>query len=68
MDTQDLWDEVCGMLPEGWEVRIELESGAGNVTLVDPYGDEKPVEVDDASLEDKVREAVKIAVSRDEDY
>jgi len=31
-------EEICGTLPDGWEIRLELERGAGVVRLLSPSG------------------------------
>lgn len=57
----DAVEEACGELPDGWKVSIYLERGSATVDLIDPWGDEKMVHEDDASVADLVREAVRRA-------
>ncbi len=47
-------------LNPGWIIRIEVERGAGWVTLIDPEGEELNVEFDDR-IQDAVVDAINIA-------
>lgn len=47
-------------LPEGWIVRVEVEKGAGWVTLLNPDGDQLDVDHDEF-IANAVLDAIKIA-------
>jgi hypothetical protein len=57
----DAVEEACGELPDGWQVIINMERGAGWVDLFDPDGDCIEVQEDETSVSDLVREAVRRA-------
>jgi hypothetical protein len=57
----DAVEEACGELPEGWQVCINMEHGAGWVDLFDPDGDCIEVHEDETSVPDLVREAIRRA-------
>lgn len=64
----DIFNEVCRDLPPDWQVRVDLEQGSGCVVLVDPWGDDHSIHLDDASIEDMMRFAVQVAIRRDGDH
>ena len=47
-------------LPEGWEIRIDLERHAGVVSLVDPDGNETMIE-NDRPFSDQINAAIDAA-------
>jgi len=51
---------ACEDLPEGWAIRIDLESGFGRVVLIDPDGGENELPVD-GMLSDAMRESIAAA-------
>lgn len=58
-------NEVCGSIPEGFELRVCMERGAGWIELLDAAADR--IELPDAadkSLDLQVHEAVKAAAER----
>ncbi len=57
----DAVEEACGELPDGWQVIINMERGAGWVDLFDPDGDCIEVHEDETSVANLVREAVRRA-------
>lgn len=50
MNANDLFNEACRDLPEGWRIEIALEAGSGNCTLYDPFDDKLYVCCDDLTL------------------
>ncbi|MFM0218238.1 hypothetical protein [Paraburkholderia caledonica] len=53
---------ACGELPEGWEIEILLERGAGCVYLIDPNGER--CDIDNADKFDwTIQEAIDAALS-----
>jgi hypothetical protein len=58
---RDAVELACGELPDGWQVIINMERGAGSVDLVDPDGDSIEVHEDETSISDLVREAIRRA-------
>jgi hypothetical protein len=52
---------ACGELPEGFEVRIELENGCGCVVWTDPVGNTTDIE-GEGYLSDDVNEAIDAAI------
>ena len=60
-EAQRYWIDTnvpCGELPEGWQLDIRLERGAGSVVLFDPEGHEMPFDFGDLTLKEQVGEAV----------
>jgi hypothetical protein len=54
---------ACGELPEGWEIEITLEQGAGCVYLIDPTGER--TDIDSADKFDwTIHEAIDAAMSQ----
>lgn len=60
-------DTVCGFLPEGWTLVIDLEQGAGCVRLEDPQGDDIGIH-SDSGLEDALYKALFYAQEHEEKY
>jgi len=54
---------ACGELPEGYEVRIELENGCGMAVWYDAEGERHVIE-GEGYLSDDVNEAVDLAIQR----
>ena len=64
MTVLEFANHACEHLPEGWNAALEMEQGAGGVTLVDPEGNEIPFEdfsSVDHTLEEQIRAAVRYA-------
>lgn len=40
MDVKDLFNRVCGELPDGYSIDIHLEKDSGDAELFDEYGEE----------------------------
>jgi hypothetical protein len=62
----ELWRatlRACGELPEGYEVRIELENGCGMVAWYDERGERHVID-GEGYLSDDVNEAVELAIQR----
>jgi len=56
-------NRASGELPEGWDLHVELENGAGTVRLYDPSGDEIDEEFHDHdSFGASITQAVEYAV------
>lgn len=58
---------ACGELPEGWEIVIELENGAGTVSLFDPEYREVEYPEDHESMAHAVGDAIDAALTWPED-
>ena len=58
-------DSVCNraaeLLPLGWAIEISLEKGSGSLTLLDPIYRATEVPSDEMTIEDQIREAIRIA-------
>lgn len=55
-------DRACLELPEGWELRIELESGAGSVSIIDPKGEATDITMDHDGLSYMIADAIDTAI------
>lgn len=65
----DVFNEACGELPEGWEIRIRLELDSGWVELIDPEGEEQAgYGYEDGMMEDRIRAAIAFAKAHDHLY
>ncbi|HIH2745011.1 TPA: hypothetical protein ACYLN4_000680 [Burkholderia lata] len=53
---------ACGELPEGWEIRISLENGAGTIDVYDPNGNNIDFESDADHFDWRIHEAVDTAL------
>lgn len=51
-------------LPEGWEIRIDLERGAGVVHLTDPEGNETMIDGSGELFSDQINAAIDAALTR----
>lgn len=51
-------------LPEGWEIRIDLERHAGVVHLIDPEGNETMIEGNGELFSDQISAAIDAASSQ----
>lgn len=58
-------ERACRVLPEGYEVHIELERGAGTPVLYNPEG-ERQGEFCGDGFADKINNAISYAVARDD--
>jgi hypothetical protein len=61
MFFRDMFDRVCALLPEGWELRLCMESGFVWVTLHNPMGDSvwlSDAHADEKSIERQVNDAI----------
>jgi hypothetical protein len=67
-NIQDLCNKVCGELPVGWAITIELELNSGGVTLIDPDGEDVEFPSSYESLEQRVIEALEYADSHDQEF
>jgi len=55
-------ESICQHMPEGWDVRIELEQGAANVIAVRPDGYEVNMGNGDDDLEGQIHDAYRLAI------
>ena len=56
---------ACAELPEGWEIRIELERSAGTVILVNPDGDDVDYSSDHEYMASDINAAIDAAIERE---
>ena len=56
---------VCAELPEGWEIRIELERSAGTVSLVNPDGEYVDYPSDHEYMASDINDAIDAAIERE---
>lgn len=62
MPLQDVANLLARFLPEGWEVQMCIERGAGWVTLSNPNGDYVPLpDAGDKSLMQQLNDALSVA-------
>ncbi len=64
-------DEACNLLPDGWNIYIEIERNAGNIYLDDPDGNRFAVDdfgCSDAEWPQQIADAVQYAVDNDGEY
>lgn len=59
---QRIANRVCGEIPEGWELNLCMENGAGDIELIDPEGDSIDIDSPDSSLADKIDIALALAL------
>lgn len=52
---------ACEELPEGWRIEIELEKDAGNVLLIDEWGEEVEFSSNHERIDETLRDAVEFA-------
>lgn len=57
----DECNNACRDLPDGYEITIFLENGAGWIVLIDPDGEVVPLELADMTLAQQVSLAVAMA-------
>lgn len=57
-------NEVCGALPEGWQISIALERDSGDVDLWDEEGEREEFPTNYESLEQQIQDALEHAVER----
>lgn len=55
---------ACAELPEGWEIRIELERSAGIVILVNPDGEDVDYPSDHEYMASDINDAIDFAIER----
>lgn len=55
---------ACAELPEGWEIRIELERSAGIVILVNPDGEDVDYSSDHEYMASDINAAIDFAIDR----
>jgi len=55
-------DKVCGELPDGWQITVELERDSGCVVLTNPAGDEVEYPSSFESITDQLFDALEYAV------
>lgn len=65
MKADDLFNEACRDLPEGWQIEIQLEQGCGTVELTNPSGDVVPHPSHELSLEEEIVMAIDTAKLED---
>ena len=53
----------CAELPEGWEIRIELERSAGTVSLVNPDGEDVDYPSDHEYMASDINDAIDSAIA-----
>lgn len=58
-------DEVCGALPEGWTITVELERDSGAVVLMNPEGDDVEFPCNYESIAQQLKDAVDHAVEQE---
>lgn len=59
-------DIAAGSLPDGWNIRIDVERGAAVVLLSDPEGNEEAMDVDaDNRIAAEIVDAVRLARKRE---
>lgn len=51
-------ERACEVLPEGWELRIEIEQGSGSAVLSDPDGEDIEFPSNREWLSDEINDAV----------
>ena len=56
---------ACAELPEGWEIRIELERSAGTVILVNPDGEDVDYSSDHEYMASDINAAIDAAIERE---
>lgn len=56
---------ACAELPEGWEIRIELERSAGTVILVNPDGEDVDYSSDHEYMASDINDAIDAAIERE---
>ena len=54
---------ACAELPEGWEIRIELERSAGTVSLVNPDGEDVDYPSDHECMASDINDAIDAAIA-----
>ena len=54
---------ACAELPEGWEIRIELERSAGTVSLVNPDGEDVDYPSDHEYMASDINDAIDAAIA-----
>jgi hypothetical protein len=59
---------VCSDLPEGWQIRVELEKDAGNIVLENPWGDTEDFPANHECFEQTLLDAIEHAKSEDVFY
>ena len=59
---QQIANQVCGELPEGWQISITLELDSGAVDLWDEEGEREEFPTNYESLEQQVQDALEHAV------
>ena len=64
MGFQELVNQICGEMPEGYQIIIELENGCGCAKLLIPGSDAEIEDYDgDSTFEQHVTNLLKIAKS-----
>lgn len=61
MSTDDAIQHACGNLADGFQIRIELEKGAGSVKLINDEGDETDMWQDETSIAQQILNAVTLS-------
>ncbi|KUZ78260.1 hypothetical protein [Burkholderia ubonensis] len=56
---------ACAELPEGWEMQVCMENGAGWIDLYDPAGEKFEPDIDADKFDWKIHEAIDIAIEAD---
>lgn len=54
----DIFNEVCGNLPEGYSITITLENGCADAAIKDPSGNIRDWAIDDMPFIAQIKEAV----------
>lgn len=62
--TGDLLNEFARVLPEDWELNIDIQTGYGEIFLWDDYGQRVRLNTDDATLQEQLLEALTIISQR----
>ena len=55
-------NDAATRLPDGWQIDIELECGAGTVYLLDPFGDLIDFDEDSEPFHEKIQAAIRRAI------
>jgi hypothetical protein len=65
MEFKELANKVCGELPDGWNIRIDLELDSGSVTLEDDSSEEQDYPTNFECIEEQVLDALEFAKEED---
>lgn len=54
-------EDICGQLPNGWEVHVELERNSAGILLFDDRGERRDFPCNYESLSEELRDALEYA-------